>query len=230
MNNPRTCLQCPRPVPAKSRTGLCAKCYMRYYRNGKQVVTTPSKREVPPRIPMCHPERPYAANGLCVPCYQRDRRDTLRGRPPSPYRQTPTCGHPNEKHHAHGMCKACYRSSDIRKTQYAKKMKNPTIRQRTQERCRRYKLKSNYNITPEDYEEMFAEQNGVCAICKINRHKSLRLSVDHDNETGRVRRLLCIPCNRAIGYLENREWFAAAKEYLSHHSRLPLDTIGSLVV
>lgn len=72
-----------------------------------------------------------------------------------------------------------------------------------------------YGITPEQYAELFRKQNGMCAIChQPPRGKMKSLSVDHDHNTGKVRGLLCITCNRAVGYLDNVEWRAAANAYL----------------
>ena len=56
-------------------------------------------------------------------------------------------------------------------------------------------------MTPEQYHAMFALQNGVCAICKTPSSK--RLAIDHDHKTQKVRGLLCIPCNLAIGNLKD---------------------------
>jgi 5-methylcytosine-specific restriction endonuclease McrA len=63
---------------------------------------------------------------------------------------------------------------------------------------RRNHLKRNFGITPQDYERMLADQGGVCAICKTQPKKRL-LDVDHDHETDRIRGLLCIHCNTALG-------------------------------
>lgn len=67
-------------------------------------------------------------------------------------------------------------------------------------------FKRMYGITLEDYQRMFDQQHGRCAICvrpETARWKGqLRtLCVDHDHMTGIVRGLLCSSCNRAAGYL-----------------------------
>ena len=60
-------------------------------------------------------------------------------------------------------------------------------------------------MTRAEYDQMLARQGGVCAMCgKAQRRQ--RLSRDHDHVTGRVRGLLCIRCNRALGAFE---WDAA---------------------
>lgn len=71
-----------------------------------------------------------------------------------------------------------------------------------------------YGITAEDYDHMFAEQNGLCAIC--GRPDSRALSVDHDHETGKVRGLLCSKCNFLLGYADDDpEILTRAIEYLA---------------
>lgn len=61
--------------------------------------------------------------------------------------------------------------------------------------ARAYRLKVKYGITVEQYDRMLKMQRGKCAICSRVPAK-LRLSVDHDHKTGRVRGLLCWTCNK----------------------------------
>lgn len=78
-------------------------------------------------------------------------------------------------------------------------------------------LKSKYGITPEEYERMFEQQGGVCAVCKRPPGKR-RLSVDHDHETGEVRALLCTRCNMALGYAdESPSILQGLIDYLKRH-------------
>ncbi len=60
----------------------------------------------------------------------------------------------------------------------------------------RFKL---YGITKEKYKEMYQKQNGKCLICF--RTKDV-LCVDHNHSTGKIRGLLCKPCNSLLGHLE----------------------------
>jgi hypothetical protein len=85
----------------------------------------------------------------------------------------------------------------------------------------RYKglIKKRYGITIEQYDKMFEEQNGSCAICKkICKHGVLfgkRLSVDHDHNTKFVRGLLCQKCNRGLGlFNDNTEIMEEAIKYI----------------
>jgi hypothetical protein len=68
------------------------------------------------------------------------------------------------------------------------------------ENIRKAQLKKLYKITPEQYQEMFDKQGGLCRICQSadTGHRS-HLSIDHDHATGRVRGLLCHDCNLGLG-------------------------------
>jgi len=62
-------------------------------------------------------------------------------------------------------------------------------------------LKRKYGITEADYDALLAAQGGVCALCG-KKPGRVRLAVDHDHVTGRVRGLLHARCNQALGPLE----------------------------
>lgn len=214
MSNERKCVSCPRLCGSRSKLGLCAACYMRYYRNGKCLPATPSKRSFPKAIPTCHPEEPYGGKGLCAKCYAQQYRTVLRGGiEAKPYAQIPTC-HPERKHHVHGLCYECWVVSDKRKIQYRAKVSDPVYKEQLRHQQRTNKLKRHYGITPEEYERLLQTQNGVCALCQTEKPAKNALPVDHDHVTGKVRGILCIPCNRALGYFENTAWRARAEAYL----------------
>lgn len=67
---------------------------------------------------------------------------------------------------------------------------------------RRWTLRTRYGITPEEYDELLARQDGRCAMCREECATGKRLAVDHDHATGAVRGLLCHACNRALGVYE----------------------------
>lgn len=73
---------------------------------------------------------------------------------------------------------------------------------------RSYDLERRVGITLETYDEMFASQGGLCAICnqpETRRHKNgelFRLAVDHCHKTDEVRALLCGRCNTMLGQIE----------------------------
>jgi hypothetical protein len=72
---------------------------------------------------------------------------------------------------------------------------------------RRSLLFSNYGMTEADYDRMFEQQKGVCAICgKEQTHSPVHngyLCVDHDHVTGKTRGLLCRKCNMALGHVDD---------------------------
>lgn len=86
-------------------------------------------------------------------------------------------------------------------------------------------FKRRYGLEPEQYEEMFFKQGGVCLICKkpetaLNQHTHdpRLLSVDHCHGTGKIRGLLCKRCNTGIGaFEEDPELLKAAIRYIRKH-------------
>jgi|SRR5882724_5814870 len=77
-------------------------------------------------------------------------------------------------------------------------------------------LKKNYKLSFERFSAMVIEQLGRCYTCKIPCYD---LEVDHNHLTKVVRRLLCGPCNRAIGLLkENPDVCEAIAYYLREHN------------
>jgi hypothetical protein len=96
-----------------------------------------------------------------------------------------------------------YRDKNKRKEYMKKYMKEYNKSHPTRKYDRNYHLVSTYNLTLEDYNKMFEEQHGCCAIC--GRHQSefkRSLAIDHNHITYKVRGLLCNNCNRAIGLLQ----------------------------
>ena len=86
-------------------------------------------------------------------------------------------------------------------------------------------LIKKYSITLDEYNELLAKQNGVCAICAREetiidlRYGKVRcLSVDHCHASLKVRALLCQRCNHVIGAIhESPELLFKMIEYLNRH-------------
>lgn len=116
-------------------------------------------------------------------------------------------------------CNAALKTIEI-KAKRAQLQRN--WRQNNPEGARRTYL-GQYNLTPEEYEEMLQQQGGVCAICGGVNLDNKRLAVDHDHRTGWPRGLLCVGCNSAIGFL---------KDYSANCRRAAnyLDTTESVVI
>lgn len=66
-------------------------------------------------------------------------------------------------------------------------------------------LLRKYGISLGDYDQMYEQQSGQCAICETEKapRGRDRLVVDHCHTTGKVRGLLCHKCNRGIGFLND---------------------------
>jgi hypothetical protein len=64
-----------------------------------------------------------------------------------------------------------------------------------------------YNLTPDQYEELSRQHGGLCAICsgpgKKFKGRKEGLVIDHCHKSGAVRGLLCTTCNTAIGHLSD---------------------------
>jgi hypothetical protein len=74
-------------------------------------------------------------------------------------------------------------------------------------------LKSKYDITIEDYNNMLESQDGVCAICGVDTPDSFH--VDHCHRTKEIRGILCAHCNRGLGeFKDSTEILAKAIKYL----------------
>jgi hypothetical protein len=103
-------------------------------------------------------------------------------------------------------CKAC-------KNLFSKETykKNP-------KRVRDTAIKRQYGISLLDYDRILEQQDGRCAICKGDNGGNT-LHIDHDHATGRIRGLLCVPCNRAIGLLRDSPIVSQeVTKYLVSHS------------
>lgn len=148
------------------------------------------------------------------------------------YKQKPAECHPDRPLQARGMCKNCYdkwlKSTNpeylSRQQDSNKKWVKENV-QRVRAHKEKWRLKQDpvynhfrklkrYNLTVQDYEEMFKKQNGVCAICGRPPSKN-KLAVDHCHETGKVRGLLCFRCNFGLSYFsESSGMMHKAAKYL----------------
>lgn len=74
-----------------------------------------------------------------------------------------------------------------------------------------------YGLTVADFENLLAQQNGKCVICKEATGSSRGpLEVEHNHETNVVRGLACGRCNKAIAWYENFQIFPFKHEILDY--------------
>ena len=73
---------------------------------------------------------------------------------------------------------------------------------------------------------MFAKQHGLCAICNRSERRVLneritKLEVDHNHQTGNVRKLLCHACNVSVGFMdESPDRMRRMIQYIEEHEQL----------
>lgn len=92
------------------------------------------------------------------------------------------------------------------------------------------RLRDVYNLTLERYEALYNAAGGKCQICGVEiapEHRTdadqegVKRNIDHDHNTGRVRGLLCPPCNRGLGYFgDDLMNYVRAARYLGRHERV----------
>ena len=81
-----------------------------------------------------------------------------------------------------------------------------------------YNLQKAYGISSEQYQEKLKYQNYGCAICG-KKQTTKALAVDHCHTTGKIRSLLCGPCNTGLGqFQDNPDLLLKAAEYLKEHN------------
>ncbi len=91
----------------------------------------------------------------------------------------------------YGFCRECARGRAAKRYHAA----HP-------ERAHLQDIKAKYGLTPEQFRTLVSFQNNVCAICGLPQARIRNfkhLCVDHCHETGKVRGLLCMPCNAMLG-------------------------------
>lgn len=141
--------------------------------------------------------------------------------------------------HSH-ICRACrseqrradYRENlEIRRAEARANYANNTHRRenakakarawhaRNRQRKKHNDLMKMFGIGLEEYNAMFAAQGGCCAICQRHQSEFKRaLATDHDHASGKVRSLLCSPCNSALGHMQDDpERMERAAVYIRRH-------------
>lgn len=110
-------------------------------------------------------------------------------------------------------CKDCTRAQ--LKTNYYAAPDAARRRARTGADRRGDALKRRYGIDRATFERMARDQAGLCAICG---DQPKRLVVDHCHTTGRVRKLLCDLCNRALHAVETPGMLVRLLTYVEQHA------------
>lgn len=173
------------PERTHKAKGLCAACYGRSDAKGTRAT--------------CHPERAHQAKGLCAACYVTDWRKSNPEKYAARTIRYADC-HPDKAVLALGLCGMCYRRKQRaekpeyreRERQYgrdyhARHKEDPEYRKRHAQRVRA----KRYGLTIEELQAL----GDSCAVCDSVDN----LHVDHCHDTGKVRDILCVNCNTALG-------------------------------
>lgn len=87
------------------------------------------------------------------------------------------------------------------------KNKNPETRAKKN----KYQITNRFGLLSEQYDGFINRQQGRCAICDV----LTPLAVDHDHVTGKIRGMLCRPCNVALGMLKDSpDILERARDYI----------------
>lgn len=90
-------------------------------------------------------------------------------------------------------------------------------------RDRKSVLRFKYNLTFEQFDNMLVKQEYKCKICNYLldfSFKNKKVHIDHCHTTGKVRGILCGPCNAGLGMLkENINILKNAITYLENAER-----------
>lgn len=82
-----------------------------------------------------------------------------------------------------------------------------------------FKRRQLYGIDDATFKLMLKAQDNKCAIC---REPFGKVHVDHDHTTGKVRALLCVPCNLGLGsFKDNIDSLMKATSYLILFKNMP---------
>ena len=124
-------------------------------------------------------------------------------------------------------CSKCKLEKDVKEfakgdrkdgTNYYCKVCNKIYRDSRKKEIREYQLQYKFGITLEEYEILATQQSNKCAICSQECPSGRNLAVDHCHTTGKVRALLCIHCNQALGgFKDSLDLLEKAKEYLKKY-------------
>jgi Recombination endonuclease VII len=112
----------------------------------------------------------------------------------------------SDKKYVGTRCKSCHQ-------QYRRDSATTTQNRKAE------KLQLRYGLTFEQWEEMRENENFSCMICGITEDEmDKKLDVDHCHVSGKVRGLLCNPCNNILGHArDNIAILEAAAKYLQEN-------------
>jgi len=124
-----------------------------------------------------------------------------------------------------GICAWCMPDGDYQKAwreRNKKKIEEYNSRADVQLRRRLYYIEKNHGVSREWYLAQLEKQGNKCACCgrDFSKLKSKEIHVDHDHRTGKVRGIICMKCNFALGDVNDSiERIQKVIDYLKKHGK-----------
>lgn len=152
----------------------------------------------------------------CIECMKtvaKERRERNKARPDNPRAtMTDEAWYGAYKERVHAAREARLKAKKERRL--ALKRSNE---EQAQAVARAGSLRRLYNITPEQYDDILAVQQGVCAMCQ-RPPKNRRLAVEHDHQTHRIHGLACIKDNRMLlgAFGRDPAFYRRVADFLEH--------------
>lgn len=110
-----------------------------------------------------------------------------------------------------------YRKLNLDKVRQTKKIWKAKNKEKVSDINRWSKRKQAYGITKDQFFDLLEKQNNGCAIC--SKPVGISSAVDHDHDTGKVRGILCDPCNTSLGIFgDNLQGIMNVVSYLERAS------------
>lgn len=107
------------------------------------------------------------------------------------------------------QCRKC-RNAELKKYR-----QRPEVKSKRKLIIKNDNFKRTYRITLIEYNKLLEFYGNGCAICRKECSTGKSLAVDHDHNTKKIRGLLCMNCNTALGMMkENEELIWNMLEYL----------------
>jgi len=188
----------------------CERC-----REGTRLAQRRSRSAAPAAGPgICGQCRRAPVDGLyktCADCRGKQREYTQQWRQKYPEKEAARSARAKERYRSDPAYRARVNDANAR---YAEKNRPKARHARL-----KYRLP---DLTGFDFDRMWREQDGLCAICGSALRKEGRsgVNVDHCHDTGRVRELLCQPCNNGLGcFKDDPSRLRKAISYLMKHRR-----------
>lgn len=102
------------------------------------------------------------------------------------------------------VCHAEYMNEYYKKNHVKLRDQSNKRRKANPEIEKHWKLRTQFGISLDQYNEMLVFQKHSCALCLTHQDDlNLKLAVDHDHATGQIRGLLCGSCNTGLGLFKD---------------------------